>query len=107
ATAFTLKKEDLPPPSQPNFMAVFTEMARLGKTNDVRALAEATGGSDYPFTRERSLENAIERLGVEIHSQYILSFTPPSAERGMHRIEVSVARPAGARIHSRQAYWTE
>jgi VWFA-related protein len=105
STAWTAKREDLPPPSAPNFLAIFTELGRLGKTNDVDALAQATGGSDYPFLKERGLEQAIEKLGVEIHSQYILSFPRREGAAGMHRIEVSVPGQSELRIRARRAYW--
>ncbi|MES1257472.1 MAG: VWA domain-containing protein, partial [Acidobacteriota bacterium] len=76
ANAWIAKPEDLPPPSAPNYLAIFTELFRLAKTNDTQALTRATGGSEYPFLRERAIEKAVESLGVEVHSQYILSFPP-------------------------------
>jgi VWFA-related protein len=121
STAFASKPEDQPalhdapapriegpdgPPST-NILGIFTEIARLGKTNAIQALTQATGGSDYPFVKERGIENAIEKLGAEIHSQYILSFPlPPAgpAEPTMHRIDVSVPGHPEYRIRARQAY---
>ena len=95
-----------PPPSL-DFMAIFTELARLGKTNAVLALTRATGGMDYPFLRERGIENAIEKLGLEVHSQYILSFQQPKDAEGLRKVEVSVPARPDLRIRSRQTYWAE
>jgi VWFA-related protein len=107
SSTWTARPEDLPPPSAPNFLAIFTEFGRLGKTNDVEALTQATGGSDYPFLKERGLEQAIEKLGVDIHRQYILSFPRREVAAGMHRIEVSVRGRADLRIRARRAYWAD
>lgn len=98
--------EPAPPPTI-NFLAIFSEFARLGKTNAVQALTRATGGSDYPFLKERGIENAIEKLGVEVHSQYLLSFPQRESTAGIHQIEVSVPNRADLQIRSRRTYWAE
>jgi VWFA-related protein len=90
-----------------NYLAIFTEMARLGKTNHAIALTQATGGANYPFLRERGVEKAIENLGVDVHAQYILSFPQPPGAEGMHRIDVSLPNRSDLRIRSRRAYWAE
>ncbi len=107
ASALTAKPGELPPPSEPNYTAVFNELARLGKTNDLQALTQATGGSDYPFLKERAIERAVEKLGVEVHSQYILSFPPSPQHKGMHQIDVSISDRGDLRIRSRRAYWAD
>ena len=107
ATTFADKSGELPPPSETNYLKVFTELARLGKTDDLRALTQATGGSDYPFLKERAVEKAIEKLGVEVHSQYVLSFPPESARKGMHQISVSLPGRTDLLIRARQAYWSD
>jgi VWFA-related protein len=104
-TPFTAKPEDLPPPDGPNLLAVFTELGRMGKKNTVEALTQATGGNVLPFLTQNSLEKAIEKLGEEVHSQYLLSFTPESKEAGFHRIEVQLAGHGNVRVRWRQAYW--
>ncbi|MGD1069366.1 MAG: VWA domain-containing protein [Bryobacteraceae bacterium] len=107
ATAFADKSGELPPPSEANYLSVFTELARLGKTNDLQALTQATGGSDYPFLKERAIEKAIEKLGVDVHSQYILSFPPEAGHKGMHQIAVSLPGRGNLLIRARQAYWSD
>ena len=108
STAWLARPEDLPPPSGPNFMAVFDELFRLGRTNHVQAFAQSTGGSEYPFLRESSLEKAIENFGAEVHSQYILAFPQPeNAAKGMHRIEVSIPTRPLLKVRARQAYWSD
>ncbi|MDE3197719.1 MAG: VWA domain-containing protein [Acidobacteriota bacterium] len=107
ATTWTAQPEDLPPPSGANYLAVFTEMARLGKTNHASALTQATGGAQYPFLRERTIEKAIETLGVDVHAQYILSFPEPADAAGMHEIAVSMPNRTDLHIRARRAYCAE
>ena len=92
-------------PSGVNLLAMAMELSRLGKTKPIQMLTRATGGSDYPFLKGSGIENAIEKLGTEVHSQYILSFPQRSDTPGIHRIEVSVRDRADLRIRSRQTYW--
>jgi len=106
-TAWIADPEDLPPPSGTNYLAAFTELFRLGKTNHALALTQATGGSDYSFLRERGIEKAIEALGVDVHSQYILSFPLEDAAKGMHEIAVSLPNRKDVRIRARRAYWAD
>lgn len=82
----------------------FTELARIGSINHVKALALATGGSDYSFARLHGIENAIGQLGTEVHSQYILSFPQHEDTPGAHQIEVSIPERGDLRIRSRHAY---
>lgn len=87
-----------------DFLAIFNELARLGKTNAIQALTRATGGSDYPFTKERGIEKAIEKLGLGVHSQYVLSFPQRQSGTGIHQIRVLVPNHGDLRIRSRHTY---
>jgi VWFA-related protein len=108
-TTWIAKPEDVPP-ADPNLIRIFTEVGRLATVNAVQSLTTATGGSDFPFAKERTLETAIQKLGEEVHSQYILSFSQrpepdPSSRPGLHRIEVSIPNRGDLRVRFRQSYW--
>jgi VWFA-related protein len=107
ATAWIADPEDLPPPSGANYITAFTELFRLGKINHALALTQATGGADYSFLREAGVEKAIEALGVDVHSQYILSFPQTGAAKGMHEIAVAMPKRADLKIQARRAYWSD
>ena len=121
ATAFAAKPQDLQDtsstpatdssgpdgPPQAGFLAIFSELARLGKTNAIQALTEASGGSDYPFLKERGVEKAVEKLGVEVHSQYILGFPQARNAAGMRQIEVLVPDRIDFRVRARRTYWAD
>jgi hypothetical protein len=90
-----------------NFLAMILELARLGKTKPIQVLTRATGGSYYPFLKGRGIENAIEKLGTEVHSQYILSFSQRGNAAEIHQIEVLVPNHSDLIIRSRLTYWAD
>jgi VWFA-related protein len=106
AMSWISKPEDFPDQGELNEM-FFSQIARLGATNQVQALALATGGSDFPFLRERGIEDAIQKLGVEVHSQYILSFPQRGDAAGLHQINVTVPSRPELKIRSRRVYWAD
>ncbi len=86
--------------------AVLGELGHMAGPNTTQALAAATGGITFPFTRQKGLENAIARFGVELHSQYVLSFVPQDAAPGYHNLHVSLARAGTFHIRARPGYWS-
>lgn len=108
ASPFTTKPQDLPtPPGDTNLLAIFTELGRLGKTNAAEALARGTGGEHLSFLTLKSLERLVSHVGEELHSQYLLSFTPESSSTSeYHRIEVKTPGHPNAVIRARPGYWS-
>jgi VWFA-related protein len=95
------------PPPNVNIGSIFSELARRRKANTIQVLTRASGGSDHPFVKERGLEDAIERLGAEVHSQYILNFAQPKGAEGWHKIVVSVPGHGDFSIRARTSYWAD
>jgi VWFA-related protein len=96
----------LPAPTQRvDILGGIGELARLGKSNTTQALTTGTGGTAFPFTRLRGLEEAIQKLGDELHSQYLLSYTPEDSTAGYHRLEVRV-NGRNVRVRARPGYWS-
>ncbi|MFN7925596.1 MAG: VWA domain-containing protein [Bryobacteraceae bacterium] len=96
----------IPPPEQrADILGGLGELVRLGKENAVQALTVGTGGMNYRFTRQKGLEEMIEKLGRELHTQYVLSFAPDSTSPGYHTLEVRVARKGEYRVRARPGYW--
>ena len=94
-----------PPERQIDAIGGIAEIRRLGQTNTAEALAKATGGALFPFTRQKALEQAILALGEELHTQYVLSFAPDAPTPGYHSLEVRIARTGEFRIRARPGYW--
>jgi len=95
-----------PPEQKVDAIATVGELKRLGKTNTTQVLTEMTGGTTLPFTRQKGLEEAIGKLGAELHSQYVVSFAPEKQEAGYHSLEVRVVRVGGFNVRARQGYWS-
>lgn len=78
----------------------------LFKKTPEEAFTQYTGGTTYAFeARSHTLEEAISSIGREIHSQYILSYTPnDQTEPGFHTIKVTVDKP-GLEVRTRPGYY--
>lgn len=105
-TPFTAKPGAIPNSGAFDLLAVFREIARLAKTNAAEAFPKYTGGSHLSFLKQKGLERAISRIGEELHSQYLLSFTS-SAQPGdqFHSIEVRVKNRPDVAVRTRPGYW--
>jgi VWFA-related protein len=78
------------------------------KGNPLEVAAAATGGAQLSTFKDRSIENAIDEIGGELHSQYTLSYTPTDANMtGYHEIKVSVLRndAKNLKIRARPGYY--
>jgi hypothetical protein len=96
----------IPEEQRVDLRAGIGEVARLHKTNTTEVLAGVTGGTTLPFTRQKGLEDAIEKLGAELHTQYMLSFAPEDSTPGYHKLEVRVVRAGQFSIRARPGYWS-
>jgi VWFA-related protein len=94
-----------PQEQQVDVLGAIGELARLNQANTAEVLTKSTGGAMFPFTRQKALEEAIEKLGAELHTQYVLSFVPEASVPGYHTLEVRLARPGEFRIRARPGYW--
>jgi VWFA-related protein len=79
----------------------------LFKRPPARAFTYFTGGRVYNFATDRGLEKAIADIGLDLNSQYVLSYAltaDTKSEPGFHNIVVKVDRP-GLKIRTRPGYW--
>lgn len=89
-----------------DILGALQELGRLGNVETTKVLAERTGGTTFPFTRQKALEENLEKFGAELHRQYVLTFTPESdAAPGYHELQVRLARTPGAAVRARPGYW--
>ena len=78
------------------------------KGNALEVAAAGTGGAHLGTFKDRSIENAIDEIGGELHSQYTISYTPADANAsGYHEIKVSVVRndAKNLKIRARPGYY--
>ena len=89
----------------PMFVDIFKSAKSIFVEDAVVVFTRFTGGKEYSFISEKSLEKAIGGISQELHSQYLLSYTPNNqSEGGFHDIKVTVNRPQ-LEIRTRPGYW--
>lgn len=106
-TPFTIKADEYQPPPDGGLLEGVIEVARLAKRNTLEALTNVTGGRGYRFETKSKLENDLIHLGTELHSRYLISFTPDldQAPR-FHHLEVEVKNDPDAVVRARPGYWS-
>jgi Ca-activated chloride channel family protein len=70
---------------------------------DLKTLARNTGGESFRMNEGESLTPLFERIAEELHSQYLLGFTPTVGGGRTGRIEVRMKR-RGLDVRSRRTY---
>jgi VWFA-related protein len=64
-----------------------------------------TGGLNVTTFKDASIENAISKIGAELHAQYTLTYRPTGTDpTGYHEIKVDVSR-RGLHVRSRPGYY--
>ena len=86
---------------------IFTQVKGIFVQNPAEVLTRYTGGREYSFINQKTLERAVAQIGEELHSQYILTYTPNNLnEGGWHDIQVDVLRRRDYKVRARDGYWT-
>lgn len=108
-TAFTTKgTEYVPPDSGGGLMTAIKETARLGKQNEAAILTTATGGQSFRFETQSKLENNLIRVGAQIHSRYLVSFTPEQQQTAsFHSIQLTIKGQPQLTVRTRPGYWSD
>lgn len=89
----------------PMFVEIFKGVKSIFVDDPTDVMTRYTGGKEYTFLTQKSLERAVSALGQEIHHQYLLSYSPNNlSEGGFHEIRVDVNRP-GLEVRTRPGYW--
>jgi hypothetical protein len=91
---------------------VIVQQTKSAETKHALELgAIATGGSYYSTFKGRSIEAALDEIGGELHSQYMLTYSPPRSgdgnDFGYHKISVSLVpdKSQNKKIVSRPGYY--
>jgi hypothetical protein len=73
--------------------------------NTLEALTRFTGGEKYSFSGDQTLGKAIQNLSQDLHSEYLLSYSPNNLnEPGFHKIRV-VVKHEKLEVRTRPGYW--
>ena len=90
----------------PLMIEIFKDAKSIFVKNPSDVFTRGTGGEQYGFMRQRGLEDALERIGSELHSQYMVSYNPNNkSEGGFHQIRVEIAGRRNLTAKTRPGYW--
>jgi len=90
----------------PLMVEIFRDVKAIFKSNPVEVFTKGTGGREFGFTTQRALEDAIASIGRELHSQYLISYSPNNKdEGGFHVIQVEITGRRDVKARTRPGYW--
>lgn len=69
----------------------------------LRKLAEDTGGGYFELERTSELSKTFTRVSEELHSQYLMGFSPAVLDGKVHKLEVRLKQP-NMRARARRSY---
>jgi len=77
--------------------------AEAGFKNDLRELADESGGGSALVKKGADLDAEFKSILGELHSRYLIGFTPALLDGLEHKLDVRVSVP-GARVRARRSY---
>jgi Ca-activated chloride channel family protein len=79
------------------------QRVRTSPDRGLRRLSDETGGGFFVLKKRDELGATFTRVAQELHSQYVLGFTPELLDGKVHKLEVRVKRP-GMTARARRSY---
>jgi Ca-activated chloride channel homolog len=79
-----------------------SRQVRSKPDSGLKRLAEETGGGYFELDKTSDLAPTFTRVAQELHSQYVLGFTPALLDGKVHRI--SIKAKAGMTVRARRSY---
>jgi len=76
---------------------------RTSPDSVLKRMAEETGGGYYRLAASPELSSVFTRIALELHSQYVLGFSPATFDGKLHKLTVNVKRP-GMKARARKSY---
>jgi Ca-activated chloride channel family protein len=78
-------------------------MVRSKPDGGLRRISEETGGGYFELKKAADLAPTFTRVAQELHSQYVLGFTPGQLDNRVHKLAVRVKQP-GMTARARRSY---
>ena len=69
----------------------------------LRKVADETGGGYFELTKASELASTFTKVAQELHSQYVLGFTPTQLDGRVHKLTVKT-KPPGTTARARRSY---
>jgi Ca-activated chloride channel family protein len=78
-------------------------MVRSKPDGGLRKIADETGGGYFELKKTADLAPTFTRVAQELHSQYVIGFTPANLDNKVHKLLVRMTKP-GLTARSRRSY---
>jgi Ca-activated chloride channel family protein len=78
-------------------------MVRSKPDSGLRKIADETGGGYYELTKADDLSPTFTHIAYELHSQYVIGFTPTTLDGRVHKLTVRMKKP-GMTARARRSY---
>ena len=78
-------------------------MTRSQPDRGLKKLVEDTGGGYFELKKSADLNETFTRVAQELHSQYVLGFSPEALDGKVHKLDVRVKKP-GMTARARKTY---
>jgi len=78
-------------------------MVRSRPDSGLKKVADETGGGYFELTKTAELASTFTRVAQELHSQYVLGFTPLVLDGKVHKLAVRMKQP-GMTARARRSY---
>lgn len=79
------------------------QRVRSSPDRSLKKLAEDTGGGYFELKKTADLGDTFTRVAQELHSQYVLGFSPEALDGKIHKLDVRVKK-AGMNARARKTY---
>jgi Ca-activated chloride channel family protein len=79
------------------------QRVRTTPDRGLRRLSDETGGGFFMLKKKDELGPTFTRIAQELHSQYVMGFSPETLDNKVHKLEVRVKRP-GMTARARKSY---
>ena len=76
---------------------------RTKPDSGLRKIADETGGGYFELTKASDLAPTFTKVAQELHSQYVIGFTPMSLDNKVHKLMVKLKQP-GMTAQARRSY---
>jgi Ca-activated chloride channel family protein len=78
-------------------------MVRSKPDSGLRKIADETGGGYFELTKASELASTFTKIAQELHSQYVIGFTPTQLDNKVHKLVVKMKQP-GMTARARRSY---
>lgn len=78
-------------------------MVKSKPDRGLRKLADETGGGYFELTKTSELASTFTQVASELHSQYVIGFTPTQLDGRVHKLTVKMKQP-GMTARARRSY---